>query len=298
MFLTITGKLGSGKSTICRLFAEKYGFEIYSTGKVQRKIANDMGISTLRLNELMRTDKKYDDLIDQETVRISRERKDDNIIFDSRMAFHFAESGYHIFTTIDPAEAARRVMLSPRGEEEFYPDEETAHCKLLERSRVENIRFQELYAVDNLDYANYHLILDTTWASPEELADVIYHAISGKMSKRQALFSPKSLYPTKRVEETPETKEEGDGSVKIACFAHYHYILKGHAKVRAALAKGTQFIAAAPVDKKEYEDEKKQRELLAHIAHAGADTLCAYETLGNFCYKSRPAYYSSGCPLP
>ena len=65
MYLTITGKLGSGKSTVCKYLAEKYGFEIYSTGTVQRKIAREMGISTLDLNELMRKNSKYDDLIEQ-----------------------------------------------------------------------------------------------------------------------------------------------------------------------------------------------------------------------------------------
>lgn len=46
-----------------------------------------MGISTLELNELMRKDSKYDDLIDNEVVRISQECRDENIIFDSRMRF-------------------------------------------------------------------------------------------------------------------------------------------------------------------------------------------------------------------
>ena len=35
MLISITGKLGSGKSTVCNLLKDRYGFEIYSTGAFQ-----------------------------------------------------------------------------------------------------------------------------------------------------------------------------------------------------------------------------------------------------------------------
>ena len=39
MHITITGNLGSGKSTIAKYIRDEYGFEIYSTGTIQRKLA-------------------------------------------------------------------------------------------------------------------------------------------------------------------------------------------------------------------------------------------------------------------
>ena len=53
MHITLTGNLGSGKSTICRYLEGKYGYEIYSTGKVQRKLAEDLGITVLEMNQRM-----------------------------------------------------------------------------------------------------------------------------------------------------------------------------------------------------------------------------------------------------
>ena len=47
MHITLTGNLGSGKSTICKILEKDYGKEIYSTGKVQRAIAAEMGINVL-----------------------------------------------------------------------------------------------------------------------------------------------------------------------------------------------------------------------------------------------------------
>ena len=48
MHITITGNLGSGKSTICKLLNEKYQFEIYSTRS--RELARQMNMTTLELN--------------------------------------------------------------------------------------------------------------------------------------------------------------------------------------------------------------------------------------------------------
>ena len=43
--ITLTGNLGSGKSTICKILESQYGYEIYSTGKVQRSLATQLVIS-------------------------------------------------------------------------------------------------------------------------------------------------------------------------------------------------------------------------------------------------------------
>lgn len=301
MFLTITGKLGSGKSTICNILAQKYGFEIYSTGKIQRKIALDMGISTLELNELMRKDPKYDDLIDNEVVRISKEKKGENIIFDSRMAFHFVEDAYDIFSIIDPAEAARRVMLAPRGNEETYADQLDAQNQLLERSRLENIRFKEIYQIDNLDYTNYNLVIDTSWSEPEVLANIIYETAcnDSKKEKHQILISPRSLYPTEkirninmeRVERFRYQSLEKEEPVIVICFENFHYLINGHHKVLAALLDKRQFIRAETVDYTKQPFYKSSDNLINELKHVGKSTLYDYEDTAGFRYKSYPKYY-------
>ena len=301
MFLTITGKLGSGKSTICKIFADKYGFEIYSTGKIQRKIANDMGISTLQLNELMREDSRYDDLIDNEVVRISKERKGDNIIFDSRMAFHFVEDSYDIFTTIDPQEAAKRVMLSPRGNEEIYQNEETAKKKLLERGKVENLRFKDIYHVDNQDYGNYSLILDTSWSGPEELADLIHKMVSDGWNRQalHMLLSPKSVYPTAKITNADMEKAEqyrkkmfaDDEMITLVYFENYHYIVNGCYKLIAALLDKKPFIQAKIVKVGECGLSDSSDQFIKRIGQVGKSTLHDYENIGGFKYISYPEYY-------
>ncbi len=176
MQISITGKLGSGKSTVCKMIRDRYDYEIFSTGAIQREVAREMGISTLELNKRMKQDHSLDTRIDEATTRLSRERRDCRLIFDSRMAWHFAEDTFKIFLTVDPTVAAQRVMANPRDSEERYRSVEEARDKLVERSRVEQSRFRELYGVDYSDYGNYNLVVDSSARTPEEIVDIIWEA--------------------------------------------------------------------------------------------------------------------------
>lgn len=181
MHITLTGNLGSGKSTICRILEDKYGYEIYSTGKVQRKLAEEMGISVLEMNQLMCSDHKYDKMIDDATARISRENKDKNIVFDSRLAWNFVETSYKVFLSVSIDEAAKRVFGDNRGNVESYSSREEAKEQLKLRAETENIRYKEIYNVEYFNFSNYNLILDSTHETPELLAEVLIHeAIKGE----------------------------------------------------------------------------------------------------------------------
>lgn len=173
MHITLTGNLGSGKSTICKILQDKYGFEIYSTGKVQRKLAEEMNLTVLEMNQLMCSDSKYDSMIDDATARLSRENKDKDIVFDSRLAWHFVESSFKVFLMVSLDVAADRVMNDSRGAVESYQSVEDAKNQLAERARNENERYKELYNVEYFNFGNYNLVLDSTYCTPEVLVEVI-----------------------------------------------------------------------------------------------------------------------------
>ena len=59
MLISITGRLGSGKSTVCGILNQKYGFEIFSTGTINREFARRLGITTLELNEKVQAQWKF-----------------------------------------------------------------------------------------------------------------------------------------------------------------------------------------------------------------------------------------------
>lgn len=128
--ITLTGNLGSGKSTICKLLEGNYGYEIYSTGKVQRSLAEELGISVLEMNQKMCEDHSFDKMIDNTTARISRENPEKKIVFDSRLAWNFVERSFKVFLSVSLTVAAERVYQDNRGNVERYISKEDAKEQL------------------------------------------------------------------------------------------------------------------------------------------------------------------------
>lgn len=196
--ISITGDLGSGKSTVCKYLNEKYGLEVYSTGAIQRKIAVDMGMSTFDLNKYMESHPELDKKIDGALERLSGSEND--IAIDSRMAWHFVRDTYKVFLTADETVAARRVIADKRGPSEEYADIAVAKAQLKARKASENLRFMEKYGVNCNDFRNYDLIVDTTEASAEKAADLIMarYAVWDKSAERPAFWISRfCLYPTR-----------------------------------------------------------------------------------------------------
>ena len=121
MHITLTGNLGSGKSTIAKIMADKYGYTIYSTGKIQRELAEERGLTVLEMNKLMQQDHSFDNIIDEKVTQLSRDSEKD-LFIDSRLAWHFAERAFKVFLSVSIDEAARRV----------YNDEVTHYNTVIE----------------------------------------------------------------------------------------------------------------------------------------------------------------------
>lgn len=193
MHITITGRLGSGKSSVAKLIAAQRGFEIYSTGVIQRRIAAEMGLTTLEMNRLMNRDNQYDHLLDDTVHRVSIERADDPLLFDSRMAWHFAVKSFKVYLYVDVSVAAHRIMRDNRGSVEHYRSLEDAINQLNDRMQTENVRYRELYGVDNFDFSNYDLVLDTAEISVEETARIILSEYDIFCADPEGYVKPKLL---------------------------------------------------------------------------------------------------------
>ena len=242
--ITVTGDLGSGKSTTCGALNRKFGLQIFSTGSIQRKIAVEMGMSTLELNKYMETHPEIDRLIDGELVKLSA--SPDNIAIDSRMAWHFVEDTFNVFLTTDETVAAQRILADKRGPSEGYTDVPHAIEMLRARKKSENYRYKEKYSVECYDYSNYDLILDTTGITPEYTADVIMDQFSRRASGSSVpvyLISPFCLYPTREAGDvsSPAVGEYCEmilggqrvEPVKIIMSNGFFYIYEGHDCVKA-----------------------------------------------------------------
>lgn len=176
--ITITGDLGSGKSAVSRILCEKTGFEYVSTGRIQRQLAQELGLDTLEMNRRADTDPSIDQRIDGIFIDLG---KDPNgYIVDSRMAWFFLPGSFKVYLQTDVVVAAERIINDPHRKSEEYATKEEAIAKILARKQSENARFLAKYGADCANLHNFDLVVDTTHRSPEHVAALILKAVSWK----------------------------------------------------------------------------------------------------------------------
>ena len=174
MFICINGDLGSGKSTVCELLKNKFGFEIFSTGTIHRQLAKSNRISTLELNKISEKDNFLDNSIDNAVFEYANNHKGESIVFDSRMAWHFLPVSFKVRLTVNPLIAAERVFNNRHFQEESYLSVEDAMHSLIKRQQLENQRYKSFYDVNIEDTNNYDLIVDTSNLTTEGVANRVY----------------------------------------------------------------------------------------------------------------------------
>jgi cytidylate kinase len=145
---------------------------ILNTGDIHRSIARSLSMSALDANYVAESDPTIDDKIDSTTVKLARESKTP-VIFDSRMAWHFVKNAVRVRLVVDPSVAAQRVLLRAATDVESYDSLDEVASGLRKRSESEIRRFIDTYGVDISDLRHYQLVIDTSDASPAEVASEI-----------------------------------------------------------------------------------------------------------------------------
>ncbi len=168
--ISLAGDLGSGKSTVSAILIERLGAEYYSTGSIVRSIARKMGMSVVELNKYMETHPEIDTEIDDGLRALSE--VDKLLIIDSRMAWHFTEGTFKVYMSCGVETGALRIMNANRDGEHSLTFEDTV-IDTRRRRASEQKRYMEQYGVDIKDLSNYTLVVDTAYATPDEVAELI-----------------------------------------------------------------------------------------------------------------------------
>jgi cytidylate kinase len=168
--ISITGDLGSGKSTVSNLLQERLHYDYIYTGKIQREIANRYNMSTLELNKYAETHPEIDEEIDATFKSLNNSSC---LIVDSRLAWFFIPKSFKVYLKTDIAVSADRIAGDKHRKNEKYLSREDAVRNILARKESENKRYMDLYNADCSDFSNFDLIIDTSFLSPEEVAEKI-----------------------------------------------------------------------------------------------------------------------------
>ena len=100
MIITISGKAGSGKSTVAKQLAKKLNLKHYSIGDIMRQIAKERNLSLNELSKLAEKDKSIDTELDKKQLEL-RNKKD--FIIDGRLTAYFIPKAnflYHNYQEI------------------------------------------------------------------------------------------------------------------------------------------------------------------------------------------------------
>lgn len=296
--ITITGTLGSGKSSVCKILA-KHGMNVISGGDVFRQVAEEKGVSVIELNRMAYEDKSIDKLVDERTTELGRTMS--NTIFDARLAWHFVPSSFKVFLFTSIHEAAKRILSGENRTAESYKDITAAESGLLERMKLEKQRFKDIYGIDYLDVKNYNLIIESTCATPEEIAQEIlrnFELYKQKHFKRKIELCLRNIYPTQSfrdfnsmVGDFYSTRFKKDGILciedsPIICeYGGYKFVIDGHHRVFYGLRAGCVFCTVSNI--------KRNDQVFKNCRINPIPYYYDFEDLGGFLYKEVPTEFSS-----
>lgn len=180
MIITISGFPGSGKSTVGKILENELGFKRYYIGGMRREMARKKGLTIEQFNKLGEADFSTDKEADEFIVEIAN--TEDNIIIESRTAFHFVPKSVKIFLDVELKESAKRIFSektkgSNRNEEAASSVEQQLKM-VAERIESDSKRYKKYYGFDCYDKKNYDLVIDTTQISPEQVAGKIMEFVA------------------------------------------------------------------------------------------------------------------------
>lgn len=239
--ITIAGDLGSGKSTVANHLINNINYRIESAGLIFRRLAEEHGMTAKEFNQFIESNPKYDNMVD-DTIKEMGE-KEENIIFDSRLAWFFVPKSFKIYMYVDVDVATERIFNDKGRISESYSDITTAKKEIIERRQSEVLRYKTFYNADINNYKNYDFIIDTSHATKEEVNDLVlssFKAFEQGKEYDKVWLSPKNLDLSKN---TCNENDINSDEIEIVKKEGKFFVFRGHAKVRTAIEEGKNLVA-------------------------------------------------------
>jgi CMP/dCMP kinase len=173
--ITIAGKPGSGKSTTSKTLASTLGYQHFSSGDFFRAIGKERGIDVFQANLVAEQEQEIDFLVDQKLRDLGE--ANDNMVIDSRMAWHWMPYSFKVYLDLDLLTAAERILHVVDHERvalEHIPESVAEYADRLQaRLDSEIKRYQNLYQVNPYSPDNYDLVVDTATNNKEQVVEMI-----------------------------------------------------------------------------------------------------------------------------
>lgn len=164
--ITIFGLAGTGKTTAGKILAEKLGYKYMSTGNIFRSYASDLGMTLNEFEDFANKTDEYDRKLDNEVAEYGK--KNDNFVFESRLAWHFIPDSFKINLVCELDERLKRVATREDKHVEQVA-EETSH-----REEVTTHKYKKYYGIANFsDPKNFDFVVDTGPNNAQKVVEII-----------------------------------------------------------------------------------------------------------------------------
>ena len=182
MIITVGGDIGSGKSTVAKLLAERLQYKSYSMGTIFRKMADEQGMT---VEEFADHAKKNPDVNKQgDNYQRKLGQSEDDFVIEGRLSWRFIPNSFKVFLHVDSRIAAQRIFSDHLGgkrkTEKTLKDVDDALAEITIRQKTLSSQYKEQYGIDYLDTKNYDLVINTSNILPGQIVDDILAAIKKK----------------------------------------------------------------------------------------------------------------------
>ena len=160
--VTISGPTGSGKSSVAKMIARKFGVDYYSIGDYFRQSAKEAGMDVKEFTE--KASKEFHLQADNHVDELS---KKGNIVIEGRLVGYMASGAdFKIYLTA-PLEV-RAARIAKRNEISLKEAKNRVTVREEEHSRI----FKKVYGLDVEKLDIYDLVMNTEFY---DLNEVIMH---------------------------------------------------------------------------------------------------------------------------
>ena len=174
MRVTISGPIGSGKSTVGKQLASRLSYKFISGGVFFRSLAKDHGMSIEEFNRYAESRPEIDEKQDKMILEFLRDN--DNIVLESRLAGWLC-----IRHNLEAFKIFLNASFNTRVQRVSYRDHDNETGEMVKlREESEYLRYKKFYGIDYSLTGIYDLVIDTDTLSVEEVVNKIYESIKGK----------------------------------------------------------------------------------------------------------------------
>jgi cytidylate kinase len=176
--VTVGGLPGTGTSTLCQLLEHELGLPYHYAGALFREEARRRGLSLAEFGALSQRDPSIDEALDDRQIGLLRKG---GIVLEGRLSGWLAHRhkipAFKVWVRCDDKERIRRIVQRDGGDERAQREATET------REASEADRYRRYYGADLNDLSRYDLVLDSTRASPEELAAQVKQALARQVAK-------------------------------------------------------------------------------------------------------------------